>query len=182
MRIPALFVLLQAAPCPVVSALSDSRIAITPDLTQRLMMLSIIFITGSTGFIGSQTLQDTLQAGHRIRLSIRREGQVDEVKKRFPDHVSQLEFVLIPDIGDRTALRAALKNDVDYIFHLASPMPGKGQDFKTEYLTPAVNGMEAILNAAAEAPSVKRVVIMSSLLALIPLGGLQIPGLEIKDE
>ncbi|KAK0639504.1 hypothetical protein B0T16DRAFT_518387 [Cercophora newfieldiana] len=143
-------------------------------------MPSLIFVTGGTGFIGSQFLQDALQAGHHVRLSIRREGQVDEVKKRFPNHVSQLEFAHIPDIGDSTALRAALGNDVDYIFHLASPMPGKGEDFKTEYLKPAVDGTEAILNAAANAPSVKRVVVMSSLLALIPLGGLQIPGLEIK--
>ncbi|KAK4447137.1 putative reductase [Podospora aff. communis PSN243] len=144
-------------------------------------MSSLIFITGGTGFIGSQTVHDTLQAGHRVRLSIRREGQVEEVKRRFPNHGSQLEFALVPDIGDSIALRAALKDDVDYIFHLASPMPGKGEDFKTEYLKPAVDGTEAILAAAAETPSVKRVVIMSSLLALIPLGGLQVPGLEIKE-
>jgi nucleoside-diphosphate-sugar epimerase len=143
-------------------------------------MPSLIFITGGTGFIGSQVLQDTLQAGHRVRLSIRREGQVDEVKKRFPNHSPKLEFVIIPNIGDSAALRVALGNDVEYIFHLASPMPGKGEDFETDYLKPAVDGTEAILAAAAEAPSVKRVIIMSSLLALIPLGGLQIPGLEIK--
>jgi len=58
-------------------------------------------------------------------------------------------------------------------------MPGKGEDFKTEYLQPAVNGTEAILVAAAQVLSVKRVVIMSSLLALMPLGGLEIPGFQI---
>ncbi|KAK0622545.1 hypothetical protein B0T14DRAFT_535720 [Immersiella caudata] len=144
-------------------------------------MPSLIFVTGGTGFIGSQTVEDTLRAGHRVRLSVRREGQIDEVKKQFPEYTAQLEFVLVPDIGDIAALRAALKNDVDYIFHLASPMPGKGEDFKTEYLKPAVDGTKAILEAAAGAPSVKKVVIMSSLLALIPLGGLQIPGMEIKE-
>jgi len=142
-------------------------------------MSSLIFFTGGTGFIGSQILHDTLQAGHRVRLSIRREAQANEVHSRFPKHVSQLEFAVVPDISDSSTLRAALGNDVDYIFHLASPMPGKGEDFKTEYLQPAVNGTEAILVAAAQVLSVKRVVIMSSLLALMPLGGLEIPGFEI---
>ncbi|KAK3682218.1 hypothetical protein B0T22DRAFT_521308 [Podospora appendiculata] len=145
------------------------------------MVGSLIFITGATGFIGSQVVQDTLNAGHRARLSVRREAQIEQVKSRYPSHASQLEFVVIPDISNVDALRSALGDDVEYIFHIASPMPGKGTDFKTEYLGPAVKGTEAILDAAAAAPNVKRVVIVSSLLALMPLNGLQVPGLVIKE-
>ncbi|KAK3332370.1 hypothetical protein B0T19DRAFT_415469 [Cercophora scortea] len=142
---------------------------------------SLIFITGATGFIGAQVVQDTVKAGHRARLSVRREAQIEEVKSRYPSqYASQLEFVVIPDISNADALRSALGDDVEYIFHIASPMPGAGSDFKTEYLGPAVKGTEAILEAAAAAPNVKRVVIVSSLLALMPLNGLQIPGLVIK--
>ncbi|KAK0737209.1 hypothetical protein B0T21DRAFT_383227 [Apiosordaria backusii] len=143
-------------------------------------MSSRIFITGGTGFIGSQVVLDSLKAGHQLRLSIRRESQAEEVKSRFSQHASQLDFVVIPNIANTEAIRSALSNDIDAIFHLASPMPGKGEDFKTEYLQPAVEGTEAILNAAADAPTVKRVVIMSSLLALMPLGGMNVPGLEVK--
>src|SRR5690349_15652571 len=135
-------------------------------------MSSLIFITGATGFIGSQVLHDTLQAGHRAHVTVRREAQIEEVKSRHPDHASQLEFSVVPDITDSAAIRDALGDDTVYIFHIASPMPGKGEDFATEYLRPAVAGTEAILNAAASAPSVKRVIIMSSVLALMPLGGL----------
>ncbi|KAK4201941.1 hypothetical protein QBC40DRAFT_222553 [Triangularia verruculosa] len=143
-------------------------------------MSSRIFITGGTGFIGSQVVADSLKAGHQLRISVRREAQVQEVKNRFAQYASQLDFAVIPDIGNTEAIQAALSNDVDAIFHLASPMPGKGEDFKTEYLQPAVQGTEAILNAAANSPVVKRVVIMSSILALMPLGGMSIPGLEVK--
>ncbi|KAK0711952.1 hypothetical protein B0H67DRAFT_647281 [Lasiosphaeris hirsuta] len=142
---------------------------------------SLIFITGGTGFIGSHVVHDTLKAGHRARLTVRKVAQIDELKSRFTLYASQLEFVVISDITDTAALRAGLSDDVQYIFHLASPMPGKGDDFKTEYLQPAVKGTEAILEAAAAAPSVKKTVIISSLLALIPLGALQTPGLHIQE-
>ncbi|KAK3358013.1 hypothetical protein B0T25DRAFT_605423 [Lasiosphaeria hispida] len=141
----------------------------------------LIFITGGTGFIGSHVVQDTLKAGHRARLTVRKAAQIDELESRFAPYASQLEFVVISDITDTAALRAGLSDDVQYIFHLASPMPGKGDDFKTEYLQPAVKGTEAILEAAAAAPSVKKIVIISSLLALIPLGALQTPGLHIQE-
>ncbi|KAK0666517.1 hypothetical protein QBC41DRAFT_280607 [Cercophora samala] len=143
-------------------------------------MSSRIFITGGTGFIGSQVVLDALKAGLRLRLSVRRESQVEEIKARFAQYTSQLEFVIIPSIDNTEAIRSALSNDVNAIFHLASPMPGKGDDFKTEYLQPAVAGTEAILTAAADAPTVRRVIIMSSILALMPLGGMNTPGLEVK--
>ncbi|KAK4638888.1 hypothetical protein QC761_703630 [Podospora bellae-mahoneyi] len=139
-----------------------------------------IFITGGTGFIGSQVVLDALKAGHQLRLSVRREAQVEEVKARFPQHASKLDFAVIPNIDDAEAIRSALSNDINAIFHLASPVPGKGDDFKTEYLQPAVAGTEAILNAAAKTPAVKRVIIMSSILALMPLDSMNTPGLEVK--
>ncbi len=62
-------------------------------------------------------------------------------------------------------------------------MPGTGDDFEADYLEPAVNGTLAVLNAAATAPpptSVKTVIVVSSVLALIPLGGVRTPGLQVK--
>ncbi|KAK4185368.1 hypothetical protein QBC35DRAFT_503805 [Podospora australis] len=141
---------------------------------------SRVFITGVTGFIGSQVLLDTLEAGHHVRFSVRREAQIDEVKARYPQHVSQLEAVVIPSIESVDALRPALSDDINYVLHIASPMPGKGEDFKTEYLKPAVDGTEAMLNAAKSAPTVKRVVIMSSLLSLMPLGAMAMEGLHVR--
>ncbi|KAK4223279.1 putative reductase [Podospora fimiseda] len=145
------------------------------------MTASRIFITGGTGFIGSHVVSDALKAGHHLLLSVRRDAQADEITARFSEYASQLEFVTIPDIGDKEAIHAALANkDITYILHIASPMPGKGEDFKTEYLAPAVQGTEAILNVANTTPSIKRVVIVSSILSLMPLGGMTTPGLEVK--
>ncbi|KAK3369402.1 hypothetical protein B0T24DRAFT_707930 [Lasiosphaeria ovina] len=141
---------------------------------------SPIFVTGASGFIGSQVVLDALQAGHRLRLSVRRESQIGELQQRFAAHASQLEFVVVADLGDSAALRAALADDVEYVIHIASPMPGGGDDFQIGYLRPAVQGTEAMLDAAEAAPAVKRLVIMSSLLALLPVGATRVPAYEIK--
>ena len=146
---------------------------------------SLIFITGASGFIGSHVVLDSLKAGHRVRINVRRGDQIDELTARFSPAASspdQLKFVINPDISDSKAVGSAL-SDVEYIFHLASPTANHTEpDFKTEFLKPAVKGTEAILNAAALAPSVKRVVIVSSLLALMPLGTLRVPGYVVDGE
>ncbi|KAB8233364.1 uncharacterized protein BDW43DRAFT_311088 [Aspergillus alliaceus] len=106
---------------------------------------SLVFVTGSTGFIGSQVVAATLKAGYRQDL-----------------------------------FKEALQG-VDYVFHLASPMPGKGSDVQRDYIDPAVKGTEAILYAALEFPQIKKVVVVSSVLALAPFTALLSKQVSVKD-
>ncbi|KAK4498751.1 hypothetical protein PRZ48_009261 [Zasmidium cellare] len=111
----------------------------------------VVFITGATGFIGSHVVDYTLQAGYRVRLSIQRKEQEQSIRRwlRGPD--KNVEFVHIPDLAAPSAFRDVL-NGVDYvdIFHLASPLPGKGNDVKKDYVEPAVTGTTAILEQAKQ--------------------------------
>jgi len=145
------------------------------------MSSPITFITGATGFIGSHVVKNALAAGTRVRLSVRKEEQIASLKELFSSGSDQLEFVVIPDISHSEAFEGKL-DDVEYILHLASPMPGKGEDFKSDYLKPAVEGTVSILKAAKAASSVKRVVVTSSVLACIPLGQMNATDLHIKGE
>ncbi|KAI7307082.1 NAD(P)-binding protein [Hortaea werneckii] len=138
-----------------------------------------IFLTGATGFIGSYVLQDCLGAGYKVRVSVRREEQARSLKHQFASQAGELEFVVIPDISQQEAFGDSL-SDVDYVLHIASPMPGKGEDFKTDYLRPAMDGTQAILSAARASNSVKRVIITSSVLANIPLGDMNATDLHVK--
>ena len=131
------------------------------------MASSLVFITGATGFIGSHVVAQNLEAGHRVRLSVRKESQIDGLKSLYSRYVDSIEFLVVPDLSTSDAFKSALQNVV-YIFHLASPMPGKGSDFKTDYLLPAEQGTISLLNAARATSTVKRVVITSSVLALLP--------------
>jgi nucleoside-diphosphate-sugar epimerase len=127
-----------------------------------------IFITGATGFIGSQVTAHSLAAGYNVCLSVRKAAQIDKLKRVFAKNAAHLDFVVIPDLTQAGAYDQALQN-VDYIFHIASPMPGTGDDFKTTYLAPAVQGTTGLLEAAEKVGTVKRVVVMSSVVALIPM-------------
>ncbi|KAI7285946.1 NAD(P)-binding protein [Hortaea werneckii] len=138
-----------------------------------------IFLTGATGFIGSYVLQKCLKAGYKVRVSVRKEEQIGLLKDQFASQ-GELEFVVIPDISRPEAFGNAL-SDVDYVLHIASPMPGKGDDFKTDYLRPAMDGTQAILSAARASNSVKRVIITSSVLANIPLGEMMATDLHVKE-
>ncbi|CAD0028972.1 unnamed protein product [Aureobasidium pullulans] len=131
----------------------------------------LIFITGSTGFIGSQVTVLALEAGYRVRLSVRKEQQIQKLKQLFHQFVSNTDFVVVPDITSPGAFDSVL-DGVRYVFHLASPMPGKGADFRSEYAEPAVRGTETMLSSADRVNSVEKVIIVSSVLALMPLGAL----------
>ncbi|TAQ89948.1 hypothetical protein B7494_g1731 [Chlorociboria aeruginascens] len=132
------------------------------------MASSLVFITGGTGFIGSQVIRATLNAGYRVRLSIRKPEQAEKITKLYPGYTSKIETVIVPDTTKTDAFKSVL-NDASYIFHLASPMPGKGSDVKTDYVKPAVQGTEQILYAALNYPQIKKVIVMSSCLALMPV-------------
>ena len=62
--------------------------------------------------------------------------------------------------------------DVSYIIHIASPIVLKGEiapeNYEKELVEPAISATISILNAASKTTGVKRVVITSSVVALIP--------------
>ncbi|CZT19578.1 related to flavonol reductase/cinnamoyl-CoA reductase [Ramularia collo-cygni] len=134
----------------------------------------LIFITGSTGFIGSHTANAALAAGYKVRLSIRHPEVEHEIRKWITGPQEHVDIAHIPDLTKPEALRGILE-DVDFIFHLASPMPGKGENVQSDYIDPAVSGTLTILKEAARSERVKFVIVVSSILALIPLGGMSKP-------
>lgn len=130
------------------------------------MSKGLIFITGATGFIGSATAVEALEAGYQLRVCLRRPS--DRLQTMLSKYGKQLEFVIIPDLTDETAFGDKL-DGVDFVLHLASPLP-HGTN-KESYFTPAVKGTTALLKAAIKVPSIKKVVVTSSLAALVPLAG-----------
>ncbi|KAJ5248827.1 NAD(P)-binding protein [Penicillium chermesinum] len=132
------------------------------------MTKSLVFITGATGFIGSHTAEAVLRAGYRIRLSIRKAEQEAVIRKRHAAFESDIETILVPDLTHPESFNKALE-DVDYILHVASPMPGQGEDFVKDYQKPAVDGTVALLDTALKFKQIKKVVIVSSVLAMLHL-------------
>ncbi|KAJ5113281.1 dihydroflavonal-4-reductase [Penicillium angulare] len=144
------------------------------------MNKSLLFITGATGFIASEVIPAALQAGYRVRLSIRKAEQETVLRGRYPEFTSDIETVVIPDLSNANHIGQNL-NGVDHIIHIASPMPGHGVDFRADYVNPSVEGTLSILNAAVPFKQIKKVIIMSSGLALAPITALASRGADVRE-
>lgn len=138
------------------------------------MAESLVFITGATGHIGFKTLVEALQAGYNVRAAVRSESKKSQILSapsiKTLNPGPKLSFVIVPDLTAEGAYDEAVKG-VTYILHLASPIVMKGEikpeNYQTELIEPAVAGTVSVLKAAAKTTGIKRVVITSSIVAII---------------
>lgn len=138
------------------------------------MFSELIFLTGSSGFIGSNMALEALKRGYRLRLCLRKPSE--KLSTLLAPYQNQVEYVFIQNLADETAWKGHL-DGVTYIIHIASPIP-YGSD-KEYYFSAAVNITMAILREATRAPTIKKVVVTSSLAALTPMNGVP-PGGVVK--
>jgi nucleoside-diphosphate-sugar epimerase len=129
--------------------------------------MSIILVTGGSGFIGSHCILQLLAAGHQVRTTVRslaREGDVRamlEAGGAAPG--DQLSFVAANLDGDAGWPQAVA--GCDYVLHVASPIAPGAPKNEDDLIIPARDGALRVLRAAREA-GVKRVVLTSSFAAI----------------
>ena len=117
--------------------------------------------------IGSHVVQQLLQRG-----DVRVRGTVRDLKSEKAEKLSQF----VPDAKYPLELvEAQLQNAESWIeavkgcyqvYHIASPVARKVPRDENELITPAVEGTLNVLQACAEAGTVKRVVLTSSIAAV----------------
>jgi nucleoside-diphosphate-sugar epimerase len=92
----------------------------------RAFQLTNSKITGVTGLVGFKALLTALEAGYRVRGSIRREEQAEQIKaiKSVKPYADKLDFVVVSDITADGAFDKALEG-VTYVLHIASPLGKK---------------------------------------------------------
>lgn len=137
-------------------------------------MAATILITGATGLIGFRILLAALEAGHTVRYTARSEDKAKTVasnpavQKLSPG--DRLSAAVIPDLAVDGALDAAVQG-VTHIIHAGSPVPVPTYEPTTQVFRPTVDISRQVLQAALKTPSVRRVVITSSIVAnLAPPG------------
>jgi nucleoside-diphosphate-sugar epimerase len=123
-----------------------------------------VLVTGGSGFIGSSCILDLLQAGYRVRTTVRspeREAAVRELLGA--ESAEALSFVtadLMADAGWGDAVSGC-----DFVLHVASPFPLGPPKHEDELIVPAREGALRVLAAARDA-QVRRVVMTSSFAAV----------------
>ncbi|GAA6004356.1 hypothetical protein JCM10207_000683 [Rhodosporidiobolus poonsookiae] len=130
-------------------------------------MAKTVLVTGASGFLASYVVKAFLDAGWKVKGSVRSTAKAQHLYERYPEHKDSLSLVEVKDIVTGEGLKEALEG-VDAIAHTASPYALTYTDPIKDFIDPAVKGTLSVLKAAKEA-GIKRVVITSSFAAVTNL-------------
>ena len=131
----------------------------------------IVLVTGGTGFVASHLVSQLLDRGYTVRASVRslaneaktgplrRLGAGGDVRGRLELFEADL---LKPGSFDAAADGCA------YVFHVASPflLPEQIKHTGSDVIRPAVEGTRNVIAAVERAPSVRRLVLTSTVGAI----------------
>jgi len=129
--------------------------------------MSVILVTGGSGFVGGHVILQLLEAGHDVRTTVRSLAKEPAVRDtlaragaKTPDRLTFVAADLNQDAGWAEAVAGC-----DYVQHVASPFPLAQPKDENDLIRPAVDGTLRVLRAARDA-GVKRVVLTSSFAAI----------------
>ena len=128
--------------------------------------MATVFVSGATGFIASHLVGQLLEAGHRVRGSVRSLKDPAKIAhlRDLPGAADRLDLVeadlLAPDAF------AGQLDGCDVVMHTASPYVLDVKDPQRDLVDPAVQGTRAMLDAARATSGTRRVVLTSSIAAI----------------
>lgn len=125
-----------------------------------------VLVTGITGYIGQHCAAELLRQGYAVVGTMRSRSKIDVTRSAISEAapVNNLSFAeadLLNDSGWNEAFKGCT-----YVLHIASPFLLAEPKDENELITPAVEGTKRII-AAAQKAGIKRVVLTSSIFAII---------------
>ncbi len=127
----------------------------------------LVLVTGGSGFIAAHCIVHLLDAGYRVRTTVRSRAREGEVRAMLKTGGAEpgglLSFAaadLLSDAGWADAVAGC-----DFVLHVASPFPVGLPRHEDDLIVPAREGALRVLRAARDA-GVRRVVLTSSFAAI----------------
>ena len=129
--------------------------------------MSMVLVTGGSGFIGSHCIVRLLAEGHDVRTTVRdlkREGDVRAMLRAGGAEADGRLNFFAADLEKDGGWAEAVAG-CEYVLHVASPFPLRVPKDEDELIVPAREDTLRVLRAARDA-RVKRVVLTSSFAAI----------------
>lgn len=126
-----------------------------------------VLVTGGTGFLGAYCILRLLQAGYRVRTTVRdlrRSAEVREMLRNGGASDDAAVEIVQADLTRNEGWSAAVTG-CTYVLHVASPFPARAPRDENELIIPARDGTLRVLRAA-RAAGIRRVVLTSSFAAI----------------
>jgi len=126
-----------------------------------------ILLTGITGFLGSHTAIQLLNRGYEVVGTLQNKDRINSIREiigKNTANIDKLTFA-IANLND-SAIWFELTKNIDCVHHIASPFPRELPKHENDLIVPAKQGTLNVLKAAS-ANNVKRVVMVSSIAAIV---------------
>lgn len=127
-----------------------------------------VCVTGASGFIASHLVAELLRQGYRVRGTVR--DPDDEAKTahlyRLAEETNGDLELLAADLTEPGAFDDVVR-DCPWVCHTASSVKLRAKDPQREIVDVAVEGTKSVLSSIARAKSARRVVVTSSIAAVI---------------
>ncbi|CAN0862954.1 Phenylacetaldehyde reductase [Linum grandiflorum] len=141
----------------------------------------VVCVTGGSGFIASWLVKLLLQQGYSVNATVR-----DPCDSKKTDHLLMLDgakerlHLFKADLLEEGSFDAAVQGCAG-VFHTASPVIFSAADPQKEIVDPAVKGTLNVLKSCAKSPSIKRVIVTSSVASMF-FTGKPVTGDSVADE
>ncbi|KAK9735964.1 hypothetical protein RND81_04G241700 [Saponaria officinalis] len=126
----------------------------------------VVCVTGASGYIASWIVKLLLHRGYTVKATVRNLNDPKKVEHlRSLDGAKERLQLLPANLLEEGSFDAAVEG-CEGVFHTASPFYHDVTDPQAELLDPAVKGTLNVLNSCAKVPTIKRVVVTSSMAAV----------------
>ncbi|XP_058225315.1 phenylacetaldehyde reductase-like isoform X1 [Rhododendron vialii] len=141
----------------------------------------VVCVTGASGFIASWLVNLLLQRGYTVKASVRNPNDQRKIEHLLAlDGAKERLHLFQADLLEEGSFDSIV-DGCEGVFHTASPVQFSVTDPQAELIDPAVKGTINVLRSCAKVPSVKRVVLTSSMAAVAYNRNMLSPGVLVDE-